>query len=76
MEPSKADMSLVHPSFSLPLLPLLSSFPSHLHVHETHKITRTQLFWVRQRKPEAQENLGLSEKNLKSYAIIHPLHLM
>lgn len=53
-------MALVHSS--LPLLPLVSSFPSRLCIRETCKITRTQLFGLRQRKPEAQEILGLSER--------------
>lgn len=60
-------MSLIHSFF--PHLPLVSSFPSHLHVHETCKITRRQLFHVKKRAGEAQGILGVSEKNLKCYLL-------
>lgn len=60
-------MSLIHSFF--PLLPLVSSFPSHLHVHETCEITRRQLFRVKKRAGEAQGILGVSEKNLKCYPL-------
>lgn len=60
-------MSLIHAFF--PLLPLVSSFPSHLHVHETCKITRRQLCRVKKRAGEAQGILGVSEKNLKCYLL-------
>lgn len=67
-------MSLIHSFF--PLLPLISSFPSHIHVHETCTITKRQLFCVKKTKPEARGILAVSEKKSKILSIVQQLHLM